>query len=102
MVSMAADPEYRQEAGVIHGGAISALADTAAAYALIPRLEPGERMLGVEFKVNFLRPGVPGGLELLAGARVRKRGRTISVCDVEVMQGAKGIATGIFTYMSLR
>lgn len=100
VVAMAADERYRQEAGVVHGGVIGAVADTAAAYALIGGIRPGEQMIGVEYKINFLRSAVPGGEDLIANARVRKRGRTISVCDVDVTQAAEVVATGVFTYVS--
>ena len=38
--------EHAQEYGVVHGGILSALADTAAVYTILPGLKPGERTHG--------------------------------------------------------
>jgi uncharacterized protein (TIGR00369 family) len=103
--------ELAQEYGVVHGGFLSALADTAAVYALLPRLRDGEGMTSIEFKVNFLAPADPAGGELVARATVVKAGRTIRVAQVDVHQVAgagaadaapKHVLTGLFTYVVLR
>jgi uncharacterized protein (TIGR00369 family) len=91
--------EYLQETGFLQGGIVSALADTAAAYALLPGLPKGYGMTGVEFKVNFLRPSLPGRGDLLARARVVRQGRTLGVCQVEIEQEEKTVALATFTYL---
>jgi uncharacterized protein (TIGR00369 family) len=100
-ISMEARPEYAQEAGVVQGGIISAIADTAAVYAFLPDLDENQIMTSIEFKMNFLRPVEPNGEPILARSRVLKRGRSIGVCDVEVTQAENLMAKGIFTYMFL-
>ncbi len=92
---------FAQEEGVIHGGIISAIADTAAVYAIHPQLPPEGGMTSVEFKINFLRAGRIDGGELVARSQLVRRGRRIAVCNVDVMQDDVSIATGIFTYMLL-
>jgi len=100
-VEMEVRPEHVQEEGVLHGGILSALADTAAVYALLPDLAPERMMTSIEFKMNFLRPAKPGNGVLQATSRVVRRGRTLAVCDVDVLQAAVQVATGTFTYLSM-
>jgi uncharacterized protein (TIGR00369 family) len=98
-VTMPVSGSYAQEVNVVHGGIITTLADTTAVYALYPHLPAGKTMTSIELKVNFLRPAVPTGDPLQARARVIKRGENIGVCQVDVSQGEKEVATGIFTYL---
>lgn len=91
--------DFLQEYGVVQGGILSALADTAAVYLLITFLDEGKRMSGVEFKINFLNPGSADGGDLVATSRVVKKGRTIAVCESEVEQDGRPLAHGIFTYL---
>jgi len=109
-VTMAARPELAQEYGVVHGGFLATLADTAAVYALLPRLGQGERMTSIEFKVNFLAPADPNGGGLVAKATIVKAGRTVRVVTVDVRQAAlaaasgtapRHVLTGLFTYAVL-
>src|SRR2546430_11625172 len=90
---------FSQENGVVHGGIIASVADTAAVHALVGRLEKSQQMTSVEFKINFLRPAAIDGGPLTARATIVRRGRTIGVCDVEVSQKDQLVAMGIFTYV---
>lgn len=94
--------EHAQEYGVVHGGILSALADTAAVYTILPGLKPGERMTSIEFKVNFLAGATTGGGEVVATARLVRKGRTVAVVSADVHQGQVHVATGLFTYIMLR
>jgi uncharacterized protein (TIGR00369 family) len=47
-------PQFVQEEGVIHGGVIAMLADTAAVYLLLPQMRPSQTTTSIEFKLNFL------------------------------------------------
>ena len=100
-MSMDARADFEQEHGVVHGGLLATLADTAAVYCFHPDLEPGQGLTSIEFKVNFLRPVLPGGERVVARAQVVKRGRRIGLCDVEVEQGERQVLKGSFTYMFL-
>ena len=109
-VVLAPRAELAQEYGVVHGGFLAALADTAAVYALLPKLKPGERMTSIEFKVNFLAPADPNGGGLVAKAAIVKAGRTVRVVTVDVRQEVEAAATGaaprhvltgLFTYAVL-
>lgn len=93
-------PEIIQEKGVVHGGFLATLADTAAVYALVPDLDPDAALTSVEFKLNFLRPSVPEGGDLEARSQVIRRGRTLSLVDVDVFQEKRHVAKGLFTYIT--
>jgi len=101
VVTMPPDEHLTQETGVIHGGVLATLADTAAVYALRPGLAAGRIMTSVEFKVNFLAPALPDKGTLLARARVVRQGSRVGVCDVDVEQAGTVIAKGLFTYLFL-
>jgi uncharacterized protein (TIGR00369 family) len=91
--------ESAQEYGIVQGGIIGAIADTAAVYLLIPEAMDRGRVTGVEFKMNFLRPAEPAGGDLVAVATPIKIGRRLAVCAVDVMQGERHVARGVFTYL---
>lgn len=101
-VALSPGADLRQEQGVIHGGAITALADTAAVYLTLPDLEEGERMASVELKVNFLQPAWVDGGELRAEAVRVRGGRRLVVCEARVRQGEREVLRGLFTYMRFR
>ena len=45
-----------KEGGVVHGGIISTLADSAAVYTLHPYLTEKQSMASIQVKMNFLSP----------------------------------------------
>jgi uncharacterized protein (TIGR00369 family) len=101
VVTMAPGEHLTQETGVIHGGVLATLADTAAVYALRPGLAAGCIMTSIEFKLNFLAPALPNKGTLAGRARVVRQGSRVGVCDVDVEQAGAVIAKGLFTYLFL-
>ncbi|MCK6448139.1 MAG: PaaI family thioesterase [Planctomycetes bacterium] len=83
----------------VHGGVLAALADTAGVWLVYPELAHGVEMTSIEFKLNFLRPATLDAGELVATAKLVKRGRTIALADVDVTQGGELVAKGLFTYL---
>jgi uncharacterized protein (TIGR00369 family) len=84
---------------VVHGGAISGLIDIAATAAAWSGAAAGASPRGttVGFSVNFLAAG--RGQDLVAAARVIRRGKTLSVCDVEVKDvTGEAVARALVTY----
>ena len=84
---------------VVHGGAIMSLIDTAAALAAWSRHDPAEgvRWGTVGVSVSFL--SAARGADLSARAQVSRRGRAISFCRVEVLDGDGGrVAEGLVSY----
>lgn len=71
-----------QQHGFLHAGAVSAVVDSACGYAALTLMPAGAAVLSVEFKVNMLAPAA--GLRFEAIGRVRKAGRTITVCEGEM------------------
>ena len=96
---MPVDEHALQIEGRVHGGLIATLADTSAVWFLHRDLPSDRWMTGIEFSISFLRPAVSGAGDLLALVRPVRRGRTVSVCDVEVAQAGKLVAKGLFTYL---
>lgn len=83
--------------GIVHGGAIASLADSAVAMALIGLVEPKTRITTIEFKINFFSPVDKGELE--AHARIIHKGSQTAVGDVEVTnKEGKLVAKVIATY----
>jgi len=88
--------ELTQGMGLIHGGVITSLCDTAVAVAIFTMIEPDEKILTIELKVNFL---APASGNILATARVLHKGRKTAVGEVDVV-GANGelAAKALVTY----
>jgi len=92
--------ELKQNQGVVHGGAIASLIDTASAFAVVNRLEPDERVTTTDLTIHFLRPVTEG--RMTATARIVRPGRRLFVLSVEVTD-SRGIlvATAVTTYIKL-
>ncbi|MGB7435573.1 MAG: PaaI family thioesterase [Candidatus Acidiferrum sp.] len=83
-------PRHKQIHGVVHGGILAALADTAAAiaaYTVVPR---GVELATLELKINYLEP-VPGG-RVKADARVLRGGRNFVVAECEIFNESGSLA----------
>jgi uncharacterized protein (TIGR00369 family) len=79
-----------QQQGFFHGGAIGAIADTAAGYAAYSLMPAGSEILTVEYKLNLVRAAVPPTLR--AEGQVLRAGRTLTVCRADIYhQGANGL-----------
>ena len=75
-------PRHKQIHGVVHGGILAALADTAAAIAAYTVIPKGVEIATLEFKINYLEP-VPGG-RVKADAKVLRKGRNFIVTECEI------------------
>ena len=84
-------------AGVMHGGASFGLADTAVAVALISIYGPGNALLTIEMKINYLEPIFPGPVS--AEAFVLRSSRRSAYAEVDVWSGGKLAARASTTYM---
>lgn len=73
----------KQQHGFIHAGAVASILDSACGYAASTLMDANAAVLSVEFKVNLLEPAV--GDHLVAGGRVIRAGRTITVCRAEAV-----------------
>lgn len=83
--------ERSDGSGQHHGGVIASLIDIAGDFVLIWKLGHGVPTLN--FRTDYLRPAI--NTDLVARAVVRKIGKTIGVCDVDVYdENEKLIAVG--------
>ena len=99
VVEMDVIHDQTQEAGVLHGGILSGLADTAAVHLFEPYLPEHQVMTSIEFKMNFLRPVRVGEGVLVARSTTLRHGRKVGVAEVVVTQADRVVAKGLFTYM---
>jgi len=70
---------------VVHGGAISSLADSAMGIAVFSTLGPGESFTTAELHVNFIRAVVTETGVLRCTGRVVHRGQQIAVAEADVL-----------------
>ena len=74
--------EVSQQHDYFHGGIIATIGDNAGGYAAFSLMPAGSTILTVEFKISLLAPAK--GDRLLACGQVKRAGRTLTVCDVDV------------------
>lgn len=99
-LSLEVSQRHLQLAGIMHGGAIATLVDTAVAFAIVGASKPGARFTTVEMKVNYLRPIRKG--RVVADAKLIRDGRRIVVSECDVFDSEGNLAAkGLVTYMRL-
>ncbi|HEY6045327.1 MAG TPA: PaaI family thioesterase [Pyrinomonadaceae bacterium] len=91
--------ELKQNQGVVHGGAVASLIDTASAFAILTKLAPDERVTTTDLTIHYLRP-IAGG-RLLATARIIRGGRRMFVVNVEVHNQDRLVATAVTGYLKI-
>ena len=86
--------------GVVHGGALFTLVDTAMGASLMQRLDDGEICATLQISMNFLRPVVYGGV-VECEARVVNKGRRFANVrgELYVQEKLVGTADGNFAIM---
>jgi acyl-CoA thioesterase len=97
VLELALRDDHLNPYGVVHGGAVYTLVDTAMGAALVTRLEPGERCATLEIKINYLAPVRTG--RLTCHAALVERTRRIAVLEARVENGGPqtvALATGSF------
>lgn len=87
-----------QSYGVVHGGAVFALADSAVAVSIASLVEANRKFVTVEMKINFLEPIKEGIIE--ATAVVLRKGR-IMPAEVDIINNQELVAKAIATYIIL-
>jgi 1,4-dihydroxy-2-naphthoyl-CoA hydrolase len=81
---MPVDQRTRQPAGVLHGGASVALAETLASWAATFCVDPAQHhCVGIEINANHVRPAADGWV--YGTARPVNLGRTIQVWEVRIV-----------------
>jgi uncharacterized protein (TIGR00369 family) len=90
-IELAHRPELTQQHGFFHAGMTSTIADSAAGYAAFSLFPAESSVLTVEFKINLIAPA--DGERLVATGRVKKPGRTLTICEFEVVAVRNGTPT---------
>jgi uncharacterized protein (TIGR00369 family) len=94
-----------QQNGYLHAGIVTMIADSACGYAAYTLAPADSDILTVEYKANFMAPAQ--GEIFVATGRVLKAGKTLSVCQGEVLahnagHAAKAVVAMLTTMMVLR
>lgn len=95
--------DLTQQHGYFHAGATSTIADSAGGYAGYTLFPADSTVLTVEYKINLIAPAE--GEKIVAIGQVKKAGRSLTVCDLEVLAVKGGVARpcayGLQTLMCL-
>jgi uncharacterized protein (TIGR00369 family) len=81
-VAFEAGPQHVNIQGLVHGGMLATLADTAMGLAVRTVLEPGRRHVTVQLGIEFLSAGRPG--RIVATGRSLKIGRQLGFAESDV------------------
>jgi acyl-CoA thioesterase len=84
-------PEHLNGGGIVHGGYLSALLDSATGYAAHTRLPPGRTVPHLSLSVQYVRAAVAGAT-LTCRAKVLGGGRQAMSVQGEVTQGDRVVA----------
>ena len=91
---------HLQAFGIVHGGVLATLIDTATFWAVFMRIPEGAGLVNIDLKLNYLRP-VESGL-LIAEGRAIRSGNSISYAETSVLNEKRElIAHGTSTLMTL-
>ena len=97
VVGMRVSKRHLQVHGVVHGGILAALADTAGGMAVYLRLPPRSRVATVEMKINYLEAVARG--EVVAEAEIVRLGRNLAVVDCDLFDDTRRIvAKALMTF----
>ena len=97
VLSLTVRPELTRMEGIMHGGALASLMDTASAFAVLTLLAPAEQTVTVDLTIHFLRPVSSGRVQ--ARARVLRAGRRLVTVAIEATNEAgELVATALTTY----
>ena len=87
--------------GRLQGGTLAMLADMTMMNAALTTAAAGMAIAGLDLKVNYLRPAVADGRDLVARAAVVHSGRTLAVCQARI-ENADGKAVALATGSAMR
>jgi uncharacterized protein (TIGR00369 family) len=90
--------DFMQNNGVVHGGVIASLIDTATAFSIIPLLAKDEKITTVDLTITYLRPVISGTIQ--ATAKVLREGGRVIVTSADVRDADGNLAsTALSTYL---
>jgi uncharacterized protein (TIGR00369 family) len=90
-------PEFRQPAGVVHGGVLATMIDTVVVPAIGSGYDEPRALFTIDLTLRFLAPVIDD--DMIAEGWVVQRGRSIVFCDAEVHSASGTLAaTGSLVY----
>lgn len=99
-VTLDLGPCHMQPFGIVHGGVLATLIDTATFWAAFLRLPENTGLVNVDLKLNYLKPVMEGRLR--AFGTCIQAGKSISYSEAKVEDASgKIIAHGTSTLMAL-
>ena len=81
-LTLEAQPHHLNLQGLLHGGVLATLADTAAGLAVRTKLETGRRHVTIQLGVQYLSAGGSG--TIVARGRTVRVGRQIATAEAEI------------------
>jgi uncharacterized protein (TIGR00369 family) len=81
-------PEHQQQDGFVHAGVMATMADHTAGYAAFTTVSERQRILTIEFKINYFKPAT--GDSIVCRARVINGGRRIIVSESDLFSISNG------------
>ncbi len=100
VIALEINPVHLQAYGIVHGGVLATLIDTATFWAVYLRIPEAAGLVNIDLKLNYLEP-VSQGL-LTAEARAIRAGRSISYAEATVYRAdGKPVAHGTSSLMIL-
>ena len=98
---MPVEDRIRQPYGIVHGGAITAIAESLSSMGTAQGvLAEGKIAMGQEINASFMRPISSGHVNALA--RVRRRGRTVWNWDIEITDDEGRLCALLRTTIAVR
>ncbi len=94
-------PSAQNQAGVLHGGVVTTLLDTASYLALLPRLSDAEHAVTHDQTVSLLRP-VAADARVDVTATVLRRGRAVAFMRAEAVVDGELVAAAQVTKSVVR
>jgi uncharacterized protein (TIGR00369 family) len=98
-ILLEADEQHLNGAGGVHGGVLATLVDSAMGQAVRSVSRDGQGLATSQLTVTYLNPAEPG--QLVATAQVRKRGKSLVVCDAEIEQDGEPVVHAVATFALL-
>ena len=100
VVKLTAERFHLQAYGIVHGGVLATLIDTATFWAVYMRIPQDAGLVNIDLKLNYLKP-VEAGL-LTAESRAIRSGRSVSYAEARVWDDQRVlVAHGTSTLMQL-
>jgi uncharacterized protein (TIGR00369 family) len=90
-------PEFRQPAGVVHGGVIASMIDTVVVPPVGSAYDEPRQIFTIDMQVRYLAPIIDD--DIVAEGWIVQRGRQIVFCEAEIRAGSGTLAaTGTLVY----